>query len=341
MHMRRFVLPFLMVAATLSSFRGDAQGIHFSQYYNTPMLLSPANAGLMPDKDFRAGISYRNQWSNIPAPFKTFSAFGDMKLLENFEKSNWLGLGAAIFNDRAGNGDLSLLSGQVFAAYHLKMGEYSMLSAGIGVGLVQRSVNFSKLTFDTQWDGFTFNPQSGNGEAYTFQKTTYADISAGLNYAFFPNENLYFQLGGGLLHLNSPTESFYGQQNKLSIRPTGNLDMLFKLGDNSITNLSAYYSNQRNASELVYGVSFSYNVMPRENAPTVIILGLYNRLGDAIVPTIGLEWDHVRFTSSLDVNISGMSPSSGGNGALEFSIIYQGSYSHGLRKYSSYGCPRF
>jgi type IX secretion system PorP/SprF family membrane protein len=339
--MRKLVLSLSFCFACLLPHSGRAQGIHFSQYYNTPMLLSPANAGLMPDKDYRAGINYRNQWSNLPAPFHTFSAFGDFKLLENFEKSNWLGIGAAVFNDKAGDGNLSLFSGQVFAAYHLQMGEYSMLSAGIGLGLVQRSVNFSRLTFDTQWDGFTFNPQSSNGETNSFQKTSYADISAGLNYAFFPNENLYFQLGGGLLHFNSPTESFYGQQNKLSIRPTGNLDMLFKLGDNSITNFSAYYSYQRGASELVYGLSFSYNVMPRENAPTVIILGIYNRLGDAIIPTVGLEWNNVRFTSSLDVSVSGMSPNNGGNGAFEFSIIYQGSYGRGLRNHSSYGCPRF
>lgn len=339
--MRRIVLSLLIVSICLLPEAVTAQGIHFSQYYNTPLLLSPANAGLMPDKDFRTGVNYRNQWSNIPAPFRTFSAFGDFKLLENPEKSNWLGVGAAIFNDRAGNGNLSLFSGQVFAAYHLQMGEYSMLSIGMGVGLVQRSVNFSKLTFDTQWDGFTFNPQSGNGEAYAFQKTSYADISAGVNYAFFPNENVYMQLGGGLLHLNSPTESFYGQENKLSMRPTGNLDMLFKLGDNSITNISAYYSNQRSASELVYGVSYSYNLLPRDNTPGVIILGLYNRLGDAIIPTVGFEWSQIRFTSSLDISISDMSPSNGGNGAVEFSIIYQGVYNKGLGRHGSYACPRF
>lgn len=339
--MKRLLFSFSILSAFFSPETGNGQGLHFSQFYNAPLLVSPANTGLMPDKDFRVGVNYRSQWNNIPAPFKTFSAFGDVQLFKNSEGSNWLGIGGAVFNDRAGNGDLSLFSAQLSAAYHLQMGSYSMLSVGLGAALVQRSVNFSKLTFDTQWDGFTFNPQTGNGENYAFQKTSYADISAGVNYAFFPNENLYFKLGAGLLHVNTPKESFYGQENKLGMRPTGNLDMLFKTGDNAIIDISSYYSYQKGASELVFGGSFSYNVMPKELTPNIIIIGLYHRLNDAIIPTVGFEWNNVRFTSSLDVNVSGLNPSNGGTGAIEFSIIYQGLYNKGHRERSSYNCPRF
>lgn len=339
--MRKLILSFSIVLACLLPKSGKGQGLHYSQFYNTPLLLSPANTGLMPDKDYRVGINYRNQWSNLPAPFHTFSAFGDFQLFKGAEGSNWLGLGAAVFNDRAGNGDLSLFNAQFSAAYHLQLGYYSMLSVGMGIGFVQRSVNFSKLTFDTQWDGFTFNPQSGNGETYAFQKTSYPDISAGINYALFPNDNVYIKLGAGLLHVNTPKESFYNQENKIGMRPTGNLDMLFKTSENLIIDFSSYYSYQKGASELIFGGSVSYNVMPKENAPSVVILGIYHRLGDAIIPTLGFEWNKMRFTSSLDINVSGMSPSAGGNGAIEFSIIYQGLYSKGSRERSNYACPRF
>jgi len=339
--MKKHLLSLFLIGASALPKTGYGQGLHFSQFYNAPLLVSPANTGLMPDKDYRVGVNYRSQWANVPAPFHTFSAFGDFQLFKNNEGSNWLGVGAAVFNDRAGNGDLALFNAQVSAAYHVQLGSYNMLSVGMGAALVQRSVNFSKLTFDTQWDGFTFNPQNGNGEAYAFQKTSYADISAGVNYAFFPNENLYFKLGAGLLHINQPTESFYSQQNKLGMRPTGNLDMLFRMNDNVIADVAAYYTYQKGASEMVYGASFSYNVMPKESTPNIIILGLYNRLGDALIPTVGFEWNGVRFTSSLDVNISGMSPANGGNGAIEFSIIYQGLYNRSNHGRSSYNCPRF
>src|SRR5690606_29590048 len=97
------------------------------------------------------------------------------------------------------------------------------------LALVQRSVDFSKLTFDTQWDGFTFNPDRAQGENFQSAKTSYADVSAGINYAYFPNEFLYLQLGVGLLHINQAKESFFGAENRLGMRPTDNFDARYQV----------------------------------------------------------------------------------------------------------------
>ncbi|MFT4062095.1 MAG: PorP/SprF family type IX secretion system membrane protein [Edaphocola sp.] len=320
-----------------------AQDLHFSQYYNAPMLLSPANTGLMPENDFRAGVNYRNQWSNIPSPFHTMAAYGDAQLFKSISANNWLGLGGALFNDRSGNGDLSLLKAQVSAAYHLQMGDYNMLSIGLGAAFVQRSVNFGKLTFDTQWDGFTFNPQNANGETNLVQKTSYADIAAGINYALFPNENVYFKLGIGLLHVNQPKESFYNMDNRLGMRPTANLDMLFRGSDALIIDVSGYCTYQKGAYETVFGAMASYNVTPRsQQSPNILLLGMYHRLNDAMIPMVGLEWKHLRATVTTDVSMSGISPANGGNGAFEFSLTYMGLYNSlsGSRR-TMYNCPRF
>ena len=54
-----------------------SQDLHFSQYFNTPLLVNPANTGFAPDVDWRAGINYRNQYSSLTAnPYKTMSAWG-------------------------------------------------------------------------------------------------------------------------------------------------------------------------------------------------------------------------------------------------------------------------
>ena len=52
-----------------------AQGMHFSQYYNAPLLINPANTALMSDHDYRMGANYRSQWTKVPVPYKTFSAY--------------------------------------------------------------------------------------------------------------------------------------------------------------------------------------------------------------------------------------------------------------------------
>ena len=70
-----------------------------------------------------------------------------------------------------------------------------MISLGASAANVSRSVDFNRLTFDAQWDGFTFDTKSPNREVGTLNKASYADIAAGASYAFFPNDNLYMRLG--------------------------------------------------------------------------------------------------------------------------------------------------
>lgn len=338
--MQKILFSLFILFAFISD-QVNAQGLHFSQFYNSPLLLSPANTALMPESDFRVGANYRNQWANVPVPFRTISAYGDFQLMRNANHTNWLGIGGAFFSDKAGNGDLSLIKAQLSAAYHVQLGEYNMLSVGIGAAFVQRSVNFTKLTFDTQWDGFTFNPRSANGETYAFQKTSYPDITAGVNYAFFPNENVYIKLGVGLLHINQPSESFYKMENKLGMRPTVNLDMLFRMNDNWIANLSAYYTRQKSAAEMVFGTLLTYNVSPKEKRPNIFLMGAYYRLNDAVIPVLGFEWNSIRVMASMDVTVSKMSSATASNGAFELSFIYQGLYSSGSRGRDAYNCPRF
>ncbi len=337
---RNILLCSLFVQA-ISSGELNAQGIHFSQYTASPLLQSPANTALMPESDYRIGANYRNQWSSLPVPFRTMSAYGDFQLFRNFNHTNWLGIGVGFFSDRAGKGDLSLVKGQISAAYHIQLNDNNMISVGLGAAFVQRSVDYTKLTFDTQWDGFTFSPNLANGENYMFQKTSYPDITAGINYAFFPNENVYMKLGVGLLHVNRPTESFYKMDNKLGMRPTAQLDMLFKMGDAWIVNVSGYYTQQKSASEILMGTLVSYNVSPGEHMPNIFIMGAYYRMNDAIIPAFGFEWNRIRLIASMDVTVSKLAPAVGTNGAFEVSLGYQGLYSPGSKGRDAYNCPRF
>lgn len=332
-----FLLVYLFCFAPI-----HAQDTHFSQYYNTPLLLSPANTALMPDFDYRAGVVLRNQWLQVPAPFRTFSAFADFKVLKNQENTNWLGIGGAFYSDRSGAGDLVLNKVQLNGAYHIQMGLYNMLSIGVGVAFVQRSVDFNKLTYDVQWDGFRFNQSMASGEDYAFQKTSYADLSSGINYAFFPNENVYLKLGIGVNHINRPKESFYNQNNKIGLRPIGNMDLLLKLDSRWILDFSGYYTEQKGASEILYGAQVSSNLSSQFSVPTVLSLGIYNRLGDAIIPTVGLEWNNINVVTSFDISVSSISKANAGAGAFEISFIYKGLYNNSKgRNRSGYSCPRF
>ena len=318
-----------------------AQGLHFSQYYNAPLLLNPANTGLMSQEDYRLGVNYRDQWSSVPVPYKTMSAFGDLQLFRNANGTNWLGLGFAFFNDVAGDGKLTLNRGDLSIAYHVQTGEFFMISAGFSAASVGRSVDYNKLTFDIQWDGFEFDKNAANGEQINVIKTSFIDMGAGINFAYFPNEAIYVKLGGGIAHVNNPKETFYNQTSQMGMRPIGNLDVRLIMNETFTLNPSVYYSTQRGASELLAGTLVYINVGGSKNGDFSLIAGAHYRMNEAVVASIGLQWSGLRVMTSYDYTTSQVGLDTKGKGAYEFGLVYQGKYGERLHAAKNMNCPRF
>lgn len=339
-------MKFLMGLCTLYSISVSGQSIHFSQYYNAPLLQSPANTALMPEDDFRVGLNYRNQWAAIPVPYNTFSAYVDGKALSKSDDENrnrWLGVGLAMFSDKAGDGNLSLLQLQGNLAYHLQLGRSAMLSVGFSGAYVQRSVNYDNLSFDDQWDGLTFNSSYANNEKLGIIKTSFYTVAGGINLSLFPNENLYIKIGGGVNNINQPTETFYKDgKNTLKYRPAATIDATIKTGPVLIVNPSIYYATQNGASELLIGSLVRTKLGENENhLPTQLILGIFDRLGDAAIAVAGIQVGRIQFMGNYDFTMSSLAPYNSAYGALEFSLIYTGMYpnNQGIKK--MYTCPRF
>lgn len=337
--MKKLFLQILLVCSGTTLL---AQGLHFSQYYNSPMLLNPANTGLLQDNDWRAGMNYRNQWATVPVPYNTFAIFADCGIMRNTWETSWLGTGVAVYRDVAGNGNLALTKVQANLAYHVLMSETSSLSAGLGASYNQRSVDFSKLTYDSQWDEFSFNTNIPNNETNTTQKSTFAELSAGMNYSYYNNTDFYIKLSVGARNLNQPNETFYGSSNKLGLRPIANLDITYKASDNIMINPSVYYTRQKRASELVGGATFSFNVGENRMAGNnEFLLGAFYRNKDAAIFAAGYKFRQHRFMLSYDHTVSDMSQGNKGIGAFELSLVLQGNYKPGNEITNTYGCPRF
>jgi type IX secretion system PorP/SprF family membrane protein len=332
----KLALAFILLLTT----KAEGQGLHFSQYYNAPLLISPANTGLLPESDYRAGVNYRNQWSSLPVPYRTISAYADFQLLRNRNQANWLGLGVAFFSDKAGDGNLSLMRTEAFLAYHIRLNEHAMISAGVSGSFSQRAVDVASLRFDSQWDGFSFNGTMANGESGGSFKSTYSDIGAGLNYAWFPNENIYLKLGAGLSHINQPTETFYNMENRVAMRPTGNMDALFLINKAVVINPSVYYTRQNKSYELVYGCLLGVYVSGPEETFNEVLLGAFHRWNEAIIGVVGYQWENTRFTASYDFTISSLAAVNKSKGAFECSVRFENTYSSVSRGRKMYTCPR-
>jgi hypothetical protein len=56
-----------------------AQDIHFSQFFETPLLRNPALAGIFTG-DYRVQMVYRDQWGSVTDGYRTGSLNGEYKL---------------------------------------------------------------------------------------------------------------------------------------------------------------------------------------------------------------------------------------------------------------------
>lgn len=303
-----------------------AQDLHFSQFFNTPLTTNPANTGFLPSSDYRIGAHYREQWASIPVPYKTMSIYGDFQVLQNLIPSGWFGLGGLILQDVAGSGSLRSIKAYASVAYHQMLGTKSLLSAGFNLGFASKRINPNNLKFGDMWDGKFFSVPTT--EILVNSSINYPDIQAGLNYAFFPSDNVYFHLGMSIHHLNKPVESFFSttpnNDNIVMPRYVYFADAVIKPNEQVIISPGIYFTHQSKASEWVGGLHLNYNVSG--NGQQQLILGAYLRPGDAVIPMLGYQWENFRFSFTYDVTTSSMKNFNNGRGATEMYMQYNGVY---------------
>lgn len=319
----------------------SAQDIHFSQFFNTPLTTNPANTGFIPDADYRIGAHYRNQWSSVMSvPYKTMSAFADAQIFRDRLDNGWLGVGAVVLNDKAGSGALQSTKIYGSIAYHQMLGLSSLLSAGFNVGWANKRIDPAALKFPDQFDGHFFDNELPTSVVFTSNNISYFDMQVGLNYAYFPKENVYINAGYSIHHVNRPKESFFDSKSTDAIIPMrhiGFMNALLKLNPNLIVNPNIYFTTQAKAMEFMAGMNANFNLA--NAGEKQLIAGLYYRYNDAFIPMLGFEIKNIRFTFSYDVTSSGMSKYNNYRGATEYNIIKNGFYPENTDRQVL--CPKF
>lgn len=321
-----------------------AQDLHFSQFFNSPLTTNPANTGFIPNGDYRLGINYRNQWSSIMTiPYKTMSAFGDVQVMRNRNDNGWMGLGGVILHDVAGSGHLTSTKIYGSIAYHQMLGYGSLVSAGFNIGWANKQINVTNLKFPDQFDGKFFDNKLPTSVVLDHNNINYFDVQAGLNYAYFPTENIYLNTGFSAHHVNRPRESFFnssqGVDNRVPIRYIGFVNGSFMMNNQWIINPNAYYTTQAKAYELVVGLNARYNLSG--DGENELIGGVYYRHKDAIIPLIGLGYKDFVLTFTYDATMSTLKNYNNTRGAFEFSLIKSGIFDtfNGSRRQTI--CPSF
>lgn len=321
----------------LLTFNCVAQDIHFSQITMTPLQLDPSQAGKI-NGSHRVIINYRNQWASVASPFKTYGFSYDTQLKS--KKNNFFGLGASVYSDKAGDIDLGLTIVNISIAYHIKIDNLSFLSAGVQGGFSQNSIDGASLRFKSQFDGNNHNDNLSSGE--TFKNTSFLepDFSAGVSYTYSTNhtnevvsDNGYngkrINIGASIHHITSPNNTFLEQNtDNLDFRYVIHTNTSFGLkGTNIAIQPSGIFSYQQKATDFIIGSFFRYNLKEKSKYSqfsngAALNIGMHYRISDAFIPSLFIETGSFAFGVSYDLNLSGLSSASNGNGGFEISIRY-------------------
>lgn len=319
------------------------QDLHFSQFFNSPLTANPANTGFIPDADYRIGAQFRNQWSSIlSSPYQTVSIYGDAQVLRNQLQNGWLGLGGVILSDVAGSGSLSSTEIYGSLAYHQMLASSSLLTAGFNLGWANKRIDASKLTFPDQFNGQFFDAQLPTSAVLNASSVSYFDMQVGLNYAYFPDEDTYLHIGYSIDHVNKPVETFFsenGDSSRIPIRHIVFADAILKVSNTVIINPNGYFTTQAKATECMLGMTANFKLT--SGGEKQFILGLYDRVGDAVIPMAGFEVNNIRFTFSYDVTTSALSNFNNSAGADELNVMKKGFYSDYAGDKRQSLCPQF
>jgi len=319
-----------------------AQDIHFSQYNAAPLALNPALTGVN-SCDWRAGLTYRNQWNSVTTPYVTYEAFFDAPVIKNIGAASKLTAGLLLYNDVSGDGNLSNLSVMASTAFVLGLGgrDNHNLSIGLQAGMMQKSLDFNALKWPGQWDGDEFNVDLPSGEDDYAGNVLKLNMSAGLVYHNEVSKKFNITGGAAMFNLISPKESFLNDEtNKLGARTVAHLKAGITLGGQFGIIPSVLFQTQSGAQEIIVGSEFGY-FLNNSNFPATFFLGGAYRLDDAVIASVGMDYKNFRFGASYDINTSTLQDASAGKGGFELSLVYTGCILPVIPSNYVMPCPRY
>ncbi len=316
----------------LPAFLLRSQDIHFSQFYLTPLLLNPAQAGAQ--NGIRVVANYRNQWNTVTTPYSTANLSYDMRLGKS-SKTVFSGIGLNISQDMSGSPQIKTFQVSLNYACHVKLGEKSRIGAGLYGGGFQKSISLQGIQWPNQYDGQVFNGSLPSKEIFAMSSIrTCLDAGGGINYEFNKNEkfmlgaeHLRISTGVSAFHINEPNIGIAGVS-LLKMRYGGYINAEIGIPETNISVVPAiYYFKQGPSTELIAGSMFQYKLSGDSKYTghvngVSISLGGYYRTNDAAIVNALIKFSQYAIGFSYDLTISNLKPATRSQGAFEISLRF-------------------
>lgn len=324
----------------------NAQDIHFSQWTQTPSLVNPALTGSM--AVVRASVIYKDQWRSVTVPYKTYGASFEMKFkASNWEKTknltrtykksfNRTAGGLSFFNDKAGDGKMGSTQANLSFATFVKLNKQNSLALGLQASVVQRRIDFTKLTFPNQYNGTGFDPNMSTGENYNAQNFVYPDFAGGINWSYgyteksiAANNELRMNAGIAMYHIFRPKQKYLSAtEDRLNAKYILHADAVIGIKNTNVALVPSYLMElQGKSMEMIEGfmVKYYFNDDSKYTGylkRSAFGIGAAYRNKDAAIVSALLEYENYAIGFSYDLNTSKLTKATTGRGGPEIFIRF-------------------
>jgi type IX secretion system PorP/SprF family membrane protein len=316
-----------------------AQDLHFSQFFEAPLLRNPSLAGIFTG-DIRVQAVYRDQWNSVTNAYKTASLNGEYKMPVG-KGDDFLTTGLQFLYDQAGTASWKTTHVLPALNYHKSLSSVvnRYLSVGFMGGIVQQSIDRSKVTTNSSYNG------GSDGETFLSNSQLYFDAATGISFNTQLNSNVDNNMFVGVAyhHFNKPKNSFYDNQSvEVTPKVVASGGVKFSVTEASYLTLQADYSKQGDNNEIIGGALYGIKLGEDLEKPKYILhAGAFMRWNDAFIPVIKLDYRPFSVSFSYDVNVSKLKTSSMGRGGFEVAISYTGFAKRNSDAPQFSLCPRF
>ena len=317
-------ITILFFIKTLFVYHLVAQEIHFSQFYENPLTMNPAQTAWY-DGNLRVNCMYRTQWRAVDKqPYQTISLSVEKQL--HFYDHTY-GFGAQIMRDESGYVGLIQNKCIVSGAFALHVNGHR-LSGGVELGLVNKSTDIQKYTYDQQYDmggDNVFNRDFATGEV-DGKQLFHASVNAGVMWKKRLFYNYVAEAGVSLFNINTPYESLYGMElenTKQPLRIAVQMGGTLETGKKIHLRPNILYMRQKKATDFLVGANIDYLY----DKNLTLFGGTLFRYGmeknyDASVWILGATYKRISVSASYDINVSSLRTATHNRGAFEVSLTY-------------------
>lgn len=328
-------------------FQVNAQDMHFSQYWGSPLNLNPSLTGVF-DGNIRLNAIYRNQWF-ANSSFSTYSGSVDASLFKDKLNGNILGIGANFYQDVQGEGTFQNTGVGISLSYNQRISSQKSahyIGLGFQPSFINKQINLNNLVYGNL---FEINNNTDPIDAFGYDNNMVINFNAGISYfANFDNKhNLGF--GFAVANIGEPNISFGTSADDILYRRfTANASGKIMLNNNVVSILpTTLFHKQGPHQQINFGSYVGFLVNEQKNL-SLYVGAMYRMSGyeeagfgsDAFIGGFRLEYQSLDFGFAYDITTSDLRQAATFMGGPELYVIYTiGTSPRGYR--DKLNCPKF